>query len=303
MAVLDIRQRTGWLFMAVTVGHVILISAQVTTKRGVPVLEAVTFGAFAEIQRAATSAVGSVREGWENYFALQQIRRENERLREEVGQLKIGLQQERAVAQESRVLQQLLEFKTRVGLDSTAASVIGSAADPNFRSITIDKGTRDGVRADMAVISPEGVIGRVVTPSGSAAKVQLLIDRSAAVGVMLERSRVQGVATGVGTDELEFGIQLEYLPGSADVQVGDRVVTSGTDGIYPKGFLIGEIESVERASGAFSGIKIRPAVNYSALETVLVVRNVAPLGAGEEGAADDPSTRSGLPGAASRGSR
>jgi rod shape-determining protein MreC len=287
MAVLDIRQRTGWLFMAVTIGHIILISAQVTTKRGVPVLEAVTFGAFAEVQRAATSAVGGVQEGWQNYFALQQIRRENEQLRSELAQLRVGLQQERALAQQSRSLQQMLDLKSSVTLETTSATVIGSAADPSFRSLTIDKGTLDGLRADMAVISPEGVVGRIIAPTARASKVQLLIDRSAGAGVMLERSRVQGVATGVGTEELEFGIQLEYLPGSADVKPGDRVVTSGTDGIYPKGFLIGEIESVERATGTFSGIKIRPAVNFSTLETVLVVLNAPRVEAGEEPAAPE----------------
>jgi rod shape-determining protein MreC len=281
VALLDIRQRTGWLFMAVIVGHILLISAQVTTRRGVPVLEAVTFGAFAEVQRAATSAVGGVREGWENYFALQQIRRENDTLRDEVARLRVGLQQERALAQQSRSLGALLELKGRLDVQTTAAAVIGSAADPNFRSLTIDKGTADGLRADMAVISPQGVVGRIVTPTARASKVQLLIDRSAGAGVMLERSRVQGVATGVGTEELEFGIQLEYIPGSADVLKGDRVITSGTDGIYPKGFLIGEIESVERAAGSFSGIRIRPAVDFSALETVLVVLNVAPLASNE----------------------
>ena len=81
MALLDIRQRTGWLFAAVVVSHIILISAQVTTKRGVPVLQEVTFGAFAEMQRAATSAVNGVQEGWQNYFALQQIRQERDALR------------------------------------------------------------------------------------------------------------------------------------------------------------------------------------------------------------------------------
>ena len=276
--------------MAVIVGHIILISAQVTTSRGVPVLEAVTFGAFAEVQRVATSTVGGVREGWENYFALQQIRRENERLRSEVAQLRIGLQRERALAQESRSLQHLLELKSGLTLESTAAAVIGSAADPNFRSLTIDKGREDGLLADMAVISPEGVVGRIIAPTARASKVQLIIDRSAAAGVMIERSRVQGIATGVGTEEMEFGIQLEYLPGTADVKVGDRVVTSGTDGIYPKGFLLGEIESVQRAPGAFSGMRIRPAVNFSSLETVLVVKNVAALTAQEDPAtADAPS--------------
>ena len=276
MALLEFRQRTGWLFMAVTIGHIVLISAQVTTKRGVPVLEAVTFGMFAEVQRGATSAVASVREGWENYFALQQIRRDNERLRAEVAQLRIGLQQERALAQQSRSFQQLLELKSAIALESTAAAVIGGAADPNFHSLTIDKGTQDGLRQDMAVISPEGVVGRIIAPAARASKVQLLIDRGAGAGVMIERSRVHGVVSGIGTtDELAFEaglIQLHYIPALADVRVGDRVITSGIDGVYPKGFTVGEIESVEPGTGTLN-ITVRPSVDFATLETVLVVLN------------------------------
>lgn len=244
MALLDIRQRTGWLFGAVVVSHIILISAQVTTKRGVPVLQEVTFGAFAEMQRAASSAFNGVRDGWQNYFALQQIRQENERLRGEVTGLRISLEQERTAAQEARTLQKLLDLKSSTGLPTTAAWVIGSGADPEFRTITIDKGTQDGLRADMAVMSPAGIVGRILMPTSRAAKVQLIIDRDAAAGVMIERSRVSGVVTGIGSSE-ELGfkaglIQLDYLPGSADVKPGDRVVTSGIDGIYPKGLPVGE---------------------------------------------------------------
>src|SRR5688572_33494044 len=106
MAVLDIRQRTGWLFLVVIVGHIVLISAQVTTQRGVPVLEEYTFGTFAEVQRGATSAVNGVQEGWQNYFPLQEIRQDNERLRREVAERQSGLQQERELAEGSRRHQQ-----------------------------------------------------------------------------------------------------------------------------------------------------------------------------------------------------
>jgi len=276
MAVLEFRQRTGWLFMALIVGHIVLISAQVNTQRGVPVLEAVTFGAFAEVQRAATSAVSGVQEGWQNYFALQQIRQDNESLRQEVAQLRIALQQERALAEQSRTLQQLLDLHEAAGLQTAAAAVIGSGPDAFFRTLTIDKGTRDGLRRDMAVIAPSGVVGRIIMPSARASKVQLLIDRDAGAGVMVERSRATGVISGSGaTGELEFRaglIDLDYVPNTADVKVGDRVVTSGIDGIYPKGFAIGEIQSVEREAGEYR-IKVRPAVDFSALENVLVVLN------------------------------
>ena len=274
MALLDIRQRTGWLFGALVVSHIILISAQVTTKRGVPVLQEVTFGAFAEMQRAATTAFGSAREGWQNYFALQQIRQENEQLKQEVTKLRISLEQERNIAQQSRTLQQLLDLRSAAGFETAAASVIGSGADPEFRTVTIDKGTQDGLRADMAVMSPAGIVGRILMPTARAAKVQLIIDRDAAAGVMIERTRVAGVVTGVGSaEELGFRaglIDLNYVPGSADVKRGDRVVTSGIDGIYPKGLPVGEIQSAVREAGEWR-IRVKPTVDFAALETVLVV--------------------------------
>jgi len=95
----------------------------------------------------------------------------------------------------------------------------------------------------------------------------LLIDRDAAAGAIIERSRAQGVVVGTGTDRF----RLDHVPGAADIQVGDRVVTSGIEGIYPKGFLIGQIESLDRKSGEFSDVVVRPAVQFSELETVLVV--------------------------------
>jgi rod shape-determining protein MreC len=277
MAVLDIRQRTGWFFVAVTVGHLILISAQVNTERGVPLLEAVTFGMFAEVQRATSSAVGGVREGWENYFALQQIRQENEQLKSEVAQLRIDLQQERATAQESRTFADLLELQKQTMLSTTGSqitrsNVIGSGASPqsSFRSITIDKGTQDGLGRDMAVIAPAGIVGRIITPTARASKVQLLIDGDAAAAAVIERSRAQGLV--VGTGDATCPLRMDYVPGTADVKVGDVVVSSGIDGIYPKGFAIGQIQSIEEhGTGACGAISVRPAVEFSSLEAVLVV--------------------------------
>lgn len=277
MALVDLFQRTGYLFVAVTIAHIILISAQVNTRRGVPMLEAVTFGVFAEVQRAATSLIEGVQHGWEHYFALQQVRQENEHLRHENGQLQVRLQQERALSTQARTLQELLELRHRTPLSTTAASVIAGGASPDFRTFTIDKGTGDGLRPDMAVIAPAGVVGRIIMPSARASKVQMLIDRNAASGAILERSRAQGVVLGTGGDRL----RLEYVPGTADVQVGDVVVTSGIDGIYPKGFTIGQIESIEKGAGVFSAIIVKPAVEFSSLEEVLVVLTPSAATAGE----------------------
>ena len=284
MALLDIRQRTGYLFTAVTVGHIVLISAQVNTDRGVPILEAVTFGVFAEVQRGASSVVGGVRTSWDDYLALQDVRSENKRLGQEVARLQIALQQERAQAQQSRTLEQLLELRSQAQLATVAAGVIAGSASPDFRTLTIDKGTADGLRPDMAVIAPAGVVGRIITLTARAAKLQLLIDRNAAAGALVERSRAQGVVEGTGGD-----LRLNYVSGTADVKVGDVVVTSGIDGIYPKGFVVGQIESVERGSGAFGAIVIRPAVDFSSLEGVLVV--LTPPAAADGDPAADPGTR------------
>ena len=267
MALLEYRQRTGYLFLAVIIAHIILISAQVNTRGGVPMLEAVTFGLFAEVQRGASLLIARTQDSWQNYLVLQQVRSENERLKLEVARLQVGLQQERAVAEQSRTLQQLLDFRSSVSLATTGAAVIAGGASPDFRTMTIDKGTSEGVRPDMAVIAPAGVVGRVIMPATRASKVQLLIDRNAAAGALVERSRAQGVVEGSGADVLH----MNYVSGVADVEVGDQVVTSGIDGIYPKGFVIGQIESIERGAGEFSAIVIRPAVDFASLEAVLIV--------------------------------
>jgi rod shape-determining protein MreC len=280
MPALDLRPRNStYLFLAVVVAQLVLISAQVTTRTGAPILQAVAFGIVSEVQRAGSAVVRAAVGLWTGYVDLRGLRGENERLRRDLGQAQIALQQERALAQRSRNLEQLLDLRSRVALDTAAADVIAAGATPEFRTITIGKGTQSGLRRDMAVISPAGVVGRVIVPSARAAKVQLLIDRNAAAGALIERSRAQAVAVGTGD-----GVRLEYVSGSADIQVGDTVITSGIDGIYPKGFVIGRVEAVERTGGAYARIAVRPAVDFSRLEEVLVVLtpalpDAAPFGA------------------------
>lgn len=292
MAVLEIRRRTGWLFLLVVLAHIVLISAQAETERGIPVLDSMVVGMFAEIQSGATSAVEGMQNTWENYFALQEIREENETLKDEVAQLRIALQQERTAAEESRTLQELLELKHQLPLRTTAARVIGGSPDAHFRTLTIDKGTEDGIEADMAVIVPDGVVGRVIQPTARAAKVQLLIDSQAAAGAQVERSRARGVVVGTSS-----GLRLDYVVGSADIRIGDRVVTSGIEGIYPssidgnypRGFVIGHIESLRRGATQFEQVTVRPAVDFSSLETVLVVLTRPWGGATAEAAAPGDS--------------
>jgi rod shape-determining protein MreC len=272
MALADIRSRPGILLGIAVVFHVILISTQVNTTTGVPLLQAVTFGAFAEVQRASTAIIDGVRNAWSGYLDLRRVRAENAGLRQALRSLEVRLQEEHALAQRTDNLRQLLELRERSGLETVAAEIIAGAASPEFRTMTIDKGTYDGLEANMAVISPAGVVGRVILSTPGAAKVQLLIDRNAAAGALIERTRVQGVVTGAGDGSLH----MEYVSGTADVKPGDLVVTSGIDGIYPKGFVIGTIDTVDRGPGPYHEIVVRPAVDVARLEEVLVVRGPTP---------------------------
>lgn len=278
MAFLEIRQRTGWLFVGVVVLHLVLISTQAKTAGGITFFQSIVFGAFAEVQRTTTGGVTGVQHAWQDYFALQQIRRENETLKEQVAKLQIDMQRQTDAANQARAYQAMLELRDELPLKTTGARVIGGAASPEFRTITIDKGTQDGLRTDMAVIAPTGVVGRIIQPTARAAKVQLLIDTDAAAGATVERTRAQGVVVGTKT-----GYRLDYVPSSADIRIGDRVVTSGLEGIfpdffpsridgkYPRGFVIGHIESMQRGAGQYTDVVVRPAVDFSSLEAVLIV--------------------------------
>ena len=271
MATVQLSQRPLLVLAAAIVLHVILISAQVSTTAGIPVIQVVTFGLFSEVQRGTMTSVDSVRGVWSGYVALREAQVENEALKREMQKLQVRLQEERAQAQRAENFRQLLELRERAGVDTVASEIIAGPADPEFRDMTIDKGGVDGVARDMAVLSPAGVVGRVVLSSPRAARVQMLIDRNAAAGAMIERTRAQGLVVGQGTT-----LRMDYVQDTADVKQGDLVVTSGIDKIYPKGFVIGTVESLKRGGASFFEIVVRPAVDFSRLEEVLVVTTPPP---------------------------
>ena len=282
MALLDLRQRSGYLFLAVTLGQILLISAQVNTKSGVPVIERVTFGVFSEVQRVLSGGFSGIHGVWTGYIGLRHLKVENETLKRDLATAQVAVQEQRALADRTRSLERLLDLREGLQLKTVAAQIIGAAATPDFRTLTIDRGTRDGVRADMSVIAPAGVVGRLVVPSLRSAKVQLLIDRNAAAGAIIERTRAQGVVVGGGDDRL----RMEYVSEVFDIVVGDVVVTSGIDGIYPKGFVIGQVESIERSGGSYKRITIKPAVDFRSLEEVLVVLTPTPAREAAEGVSE-----------------
>jgi rod shape-determining protein MreC len=267
--VLDIRRRTGVLLFVVTMAHIFLISVQVQSKSGVPVLQAVTFGAFARVQAGTAAVIHGVRNFWGNYVGLRGVRVENEALRKQVANLEVRLQEQRALAARSTRLQELMNLQTSTTLPTIAADVIAGNPNPGMRTITIGRGSADGVEADMAVIAPTGIVGRIIgMPAAHAARVQLLIDRYAAAGALTERTRAGGMVVALDGDP---PLTMELVSNLADVKAGDTVVASGADGIYPKGFTIGRVEAAERGSALYRTITVRPSVDFSSLEEVLVV--------------------------------
>ena len=273
---LDIRRRTGVLFLAVSLGQIVLISAQVQSRSGVPVLESVTFGVFSRVQGGLASAIHGTTNVWGNYVALRGVRAENEWLRRHVADLEVRLQEQRALAVRSVQLQELLHLQASASLPLLAAEVIAGNPNPGMRTVTINRGAADGVVADMAVVAPKGVVGRIIgQPAAHASIVQLLVDRNAAAGATVERTRAGGMVVGLDRDP---PLSMDLVSHLADVTAGDLVVASGVDGIYPKGFVIGQVEATERGSGLYRTVTVRPAVDFTSLAEVLVVL-VPPRGA------------------------
>jgi rod shape-determining protein MreC len=263
------RQRTGILFGAVMIGHLVLISAQVQSKAGVPVLEGLTFGVFSRIQGGAAGLFRSVAGTWTSYVALRGVGAENDGLRQQIAALEVRLQEQRALASRAERLQALLGLRESTNLPTLAAEVIAGNPNPGLMTVTVNRGSADGVQADMAVIAPKGVVGRVVGPvAAHAARVQLIIDRNAALGGISERTRAGGMALGVDGDP---PLGMELVSNLADVEPGDVIVASGVDGIYPRGFTIGTVEKSARGPSLHRLIALRPAVDFSSLEAVLIV--------------------------------
>jgi rod shape-determining protein MreC len=262
-------RRTLALLVTLCVGQVLLISAQVQSREGLPVIQVVAFDAFARVQRITggiTNGIGSI---WGQYFGLRGAARENVELRQQVLDMAAELQQQRAIAAQTRSLEELLGLKPQIPVPTIAARVIAGNVSPGTLTVAIDRGTADGVAADMAVLGARGVVGRVINPvARNAATVQLLIDGNAAAAVVFERSRAGGIAVGGQTDGT---LLAEFVPVLADVQAGERVMTSGQDGIYPAGFVVGLVDGVTGAGGPDRAIRIRPATDFSHVDVVLVV--------------------------------
>ena len=206
---------------------------------------------------------------WQSYLALQDVELENKVLRQEVVQLQkeIGRYREALIA--NARFKRLLEIKEEVGATVITANVVGVDLAPWLATITVDQGRKDGIKPGMVVMSGAGVVGQTMETSLHFSKVLLLSDYNSAVAALIQRNRARGIITGGG----EGRCYLAYVEKVVDVEVGDRIITSGTDRIFPKGLLIGKVSSVTEGSisDLFQEITVTPAVDLKRVEEVVVL--------------------------------
>jgi len=272
--VIDTR-RSRLLLAALVVSHLVVIGHQVDGGEGLSLLQRVVFKTLAPVQHLVAVAVHGVGQAWSSYLDLRSVHDDNTRLADRVAGLERQIQDEQQRVLEAERLRELLELRQVLPVATIAAEVVGRDGLPWFRTLTLDKGKQDGIELDAAVLSPTGIVGRVVAVGPRAARVQLLLDRDSGVAAMIERSRVAGVVCGqVGfADQGKPDLVMKYVSSLSDVAVGDRVLSSGMDRIYPKGLVIGRVRSVGAGAGLFREVVVTPSAGFDRLEEVLVVRD------------------------------
>lgn len=219
------------------------------------------------VERVFVGTGNWFRQNWHDYVNIAGLRHENQQLRAENEQLRINQARLDEEAAQARRLQTLLDFKQHLAIQTVAAQVIGSSGTEQSRLLYIDRGAHAGLKPDMAVITLDGVVGKVRDVFPFTAQVLVLNDGTSGVGALLEKSRLHGVVKGTSTGDLI----LDHVMVDEKVEAGDRVVTSGGDRIYPKGLPIGTVAQVSPGSDLFLNIRLKPAADLHRLEEVLVV--------------------------------
>lgn len=238
--------------------------------QSMPLIRIWVVSVLTPIEKAVVNTGHAARNTWSGYVALRGVHEQNRELKAQIERLRIAqvrLQEDAAAA---RRLQALLKFKEQYIARTVAAQVIGSSGSDQSRVVYIDKGSNDGVQPDMAVITPEGVVGKVMRALPASAQVLLITDPSWGVGAILEKSRLQGIVKGTASGDL----QLANILSDEKVEPGERVLTSGGDRVFPKGLPLGTVAELLPRTDLFLNIRLTPAARISRLEEVLIITQV-----------------------------
>jgi rod shape-determining protein MreC len=255
-------------------GLLLVLAAALVIRTGGETTRADRLGqAFLEVlalpQRPVAALNRALWHAERNVVDLFRARQEVAALRARVQALERDTVRLGELAQENARLHALLDLRQTLHGDLVAAHVIGRDAGTLSRTLVIDRGERDGVAKGAAVLAPSGVVGHVFLAARDAARVLLITDHNSGVDAIVQRTRARGIVEG----QIDGGCVLKFVKRTEDVQVGDLVVTSGVDGIFPKGLPIGRVTAVDkRGQGLFQAVEVTPAVDPGALEEVLVTR-------------------------------
>ena len=269
------RYRNLIVLVGVLFAQVLGLAVQVNVKRTTDteptrLIRIWAVGAIAPLEKLLVWAQTSTGNIWHNYFYLRGVRAENRSLKAQIEQMRIEQVRMSQDADQARRLQALLGFKEQFISQTMAAQVIGGSGSELSRSVFIDKGSRDGLKPDMAVITADGVVGKVLHVYRATSEVLLIDDQSSGVGAILDKTRLQGVVNGTPAGELVLG----RVMSDEKVDTGEVVLTSGGDSIFPKGLPIGKVATVAQGSDLFLNIHVRPTADLSKLEEVLIVTKI-----------------------------
>ncbi len=220
-------------------------------------------------QKLSAYTTHGIRGMWSNYIDLRGVRHENEALKKQLTDLRLENAHMQQESEQGRRLQTLLDFKQQYVNKTVAAQVIGTSGTELSRVIYIDRGNRDGVQAGMAVITPDGIVGKIARADRSTSQVLLISDPQSGAGVLLERLHLNGILKGSNGRYPE----VQNVMSDEKIQVGDRVITTGGDRVFPRGLPVGTVESFspDRDRDPFLNIRVKPAADLGKLEEVLVI--------------------------------
>lgn len=263
------RRSSGiWSLILLMVAGFGLITLNLKKEKAITSLESFALAVLSPVHGFITGTTQQVENAWEGYLDLVQVKRENTKLREEVRKLREMANAGVELQQQNRRLLQLLDFKEKTQFDLVLAQVIGVDSSNWSRAIFINRGSRDGIRKDLPVVTHEGVVGRVIEATPDAAKVLLITDPRSAVDALIQRTRDTGIVVG---DDARHA-RMKYLPLESNLKTGDLVVSSGLGGIFPKGLVVGRVTGVTKQKfGLFQEAEISPSANLSRLEEVFVI--------------------------------
>ena len=267
------RYRNASLLVLLLVAQVVGLGVQVrrrTEAGGTRLVRFWVVSAITPLERALVGANQGVRSVWRNYLYLRGVRQENRDLKAQIERLRIEQVRLSEDAAQARRLQALLGFKEQYIAQTVAAQVIGSSGSDQSHVIYIDKGANDGIKPDMAVITPNGIVGKVLRVFHGSSQVLLINDPSSGVGAILQSSRLQGILQGTAAGE----VMLRYVMSDEKVAAGEPVLTSGGDRIFPKGLPVGTVQQTNPGSDLFLNIRVKAAADLSRLEEVLVVTKI-----------------------------